>query len=98
MPKEKFIDLKEIRATHANIDKLYTQYNSSGESINQFFNGVKKLKRGTILKNIGSTIFALGIILPSIMLADRFIRSDNKDFAVETQVREDLQKEKQNNS
>ena len=91
----KFIDLDKVRATHSNIDKLYGQYNSSGETIDKFFNGVKKLKRGTIIKNIGSTILALGVVLPAVMLADRFLRHDNKDFAVETQVKEDIEKERQ---
>ena len=74
--------------------KLYEQFNNSGETADEFFNGVRKLKRGSILKNIGSTIFALGIVLPSIMLADRLLKPDNKEFAVERELRTKLAEEK----
>ncbi|MCD8377378.1 MAG: hypothetical protein LUB59_01170, partial [Candidatus Gastranaerophilales bacterium] len=90
----KYINLDDIRNTHSNISKLYEQYNQSGETIEEFFKSVRKLKRGSIVKNIGSTIFALGVVLPSIMLADRFLKPENKEFAVEKELKEQIRKEK----
>ena len=86
----KYIDLKKVRETHSNISKLYNQFEQSGQTIDEFFNGVRKLKRGSIIKNMGSTIIALGLVLPSIMLADRLCRGDNKEFAVEKRIKNEL--------
>lgn len=86
----KYIDLKQVRQTHSNINKLYDQFKQSGQTADEFFKEVRKLKRGSIMKNMGSTIVALGIVLPSIMLADRFLRDDNKEFAVEKRIKEEL--------
>ena len=89
----KFIDLENVRATHKNISKLYQQFQESGQTVDEFFKDVRKLKRGSIVKNIGSTIFALGVVLPGIMLADRFLKPDNKEFAVEKAIRAQLDEE-----
>lgn len=86
----KYIDLKEVRQTHSNISKLYNQFEKSGQTVEEFFKDVRKLKRGSIMKNMGSTIVALGIVLPGLMLADRFLRGDNKEFAVEKRIKEEL--------
>lgn len=90
----KYINLDDVRNTHKNMSKLYKQFNESGETIDEFFNGVRKLKRGSIIKNMGSTIFALGIVLPGIMLADRLLKPNNKEFAVEKHIKEQLKQEK----
>ena len=42
------------------------------------------------MKNMGSTIIALGLVLPSLMLADRLCRGDNKEFAVEKRIKNEL--------
>ena len=86
----KYIDLKEVRQTHSNISKLYNQFEKSGQTVEEFFKDVRKLKRGSIMKNMGSTIVALGIVLPGLMLADRFLRGDNKEFAVEKRIKNEL--------
>ena len=72
------------------MSKLYNQFNESGQTVDEFFKGVRKLKRGSVMKNIGSTIFALGVVLPSIMLADRLLKPDNKEFAVEKAIKSQL--------
>ena len=90
----KYINLDNIRNIHSNMSKLYNQFNNSNQNIDSFFKDVRKLKRGTVMKNIGSTVFALGFVLPSIMLADRFLRTDNKEFAVEKNIKEQLKQEK----
>lgn len=86
----KYIDLKQVRETHSNIDRLYSQFEKSGQTADEFFKGVRKLKRGSILKNMGSTIIALGVVLPAIMVADRYLRDGNKEFAVEKRIKEEL--------
>lgn len=90
----KYIDLDDVRGTHEKMSKLYKQFNESSQTVDEFFHDVRKLKRGSVLKNMGSTIFALGIVLPGIMLADRLLKPGNKEFAVEKHVKEQLAKEK----
>lgn len=89
----KYINMDSVKNTYKNMSKLYNQYKTSGETADKFFNGVRKLKRGSIMKNIGSTIFALGVFLPGVMLADRFLKPDNKEFAVEKEIKAQLAKE-----
>lgn len=89
----KYINLDDVRTAHKNMAKLYQQFNESGQTVDEFFNGVRKLKRGSIIKNIGSTILALGVVLPSIMLADRLLKPDNKEFAVEKEIKAQIAKE-----
>lgn len=91
----KYINLGDVRDVHKNMARLYNQFNESGQTVDEFFNGVRKLKRGSIIKNIGSTIIALGVVLPSIMLADRLLKPDNKEFAVEKEIKAQLASEKE---
>ncbi len=89
----KFIDLKETKKIKDKIEKLYNQYNDSiskGEKPEEFFNKVKKLKRMSILTNIGSCILALGVLTPGIMLLNRMTADDNKEFETKKKIREDL--------
>jgi len=90
----KYISLDNVRNTHSNIKRLYEQFNSSSQTVDEFFHDVRKLKRSSIIKNMGSTILALGVVLPSIMLADRLLKPDNKEFAVEKEIKEQIKKEK----
>lgn len=90
----KYIDLKKVRETHANVGKLYSQFEKSGQTVDEFFNGVRKLKRASIMKNMASTILALGVVLPAVMLADRLLRDGNKEFAVEKRIKEELETKK----
>ena len=89
----KYINLQKVRDTHSSIEKLYGQFQKSGQTVDEFFSGVRKLKRGSIMKNMGSTILALGVVLPGIMLADRLLKPNNKEFAVEKEIKEQLAKE-----
>ena len=92
----KFIDLKEVNGISEKIEKLYNQYREAlakGESSAEFFSKVKKLKRGSILTNIGACIFALAVLTPSIMLLRRFTANDNQEFETKKQIREQLIKE-----
>lgn len=81
----KYIDLGDLKGIGLKIEKLLSQYEQSGEDIDTFFQSVRKLKRGSVIKNIGACIGALGVIAPLIMLAVRFF-GDNKDYQVKKDV------------
>lgn len=92
----KYIDLKKVEGVHSKIEELYKQYKEAlkkGESSDKFFGGVRKLKRKSIRMNIGSSIFALGILTPLAMLWKRYCGKDNKEFQTKKEIREKLIKE-----
>ncbi len=92
----KFIDLKELRNIGNNVETLLNQYSNAlkeGKSSEEFFKGVKKLKRNSINMNIGTCIFALGVVTPAIMLAKRFLAKSDVEFKTKSEVREQLIKE-----
>lgn len=80
----KYIDLGELRGVGEKLEKLLTQYEKSGESLDNFFKSVRNLKKGAVLKNIGACIGALGILAPAIMLIVR-------QFSPEYQVKKDIE-------
>lgn len=81
----RYIDLDSLRGVHGKIEKLLNQYEQSGETVDEFFKSVRKLKRGAVLKNIGACIGALGVLVPAIMLLVR-------QFSPEYQVKADIEK------
>ena len=91
----KFIDLDDFKGTAEKLDKLYNKFeefknaNVKEKTLEAFLDNVKKLKRKSILKNMGACIAALGVLAPLIMIAIRKIDKDNNAF----QVKEDLKKE-----
>ena len=74
-----------LRGVGKKLEKLLNQYEKSGESIDEFMKTVRKLKRGSVLKNIGACIGALGIIAPAIMLLLRQF-GDNSEYQVKKDV------------
>ena len=84
-----YIDIDEIKGVANKLDKLHKQYEQSGESLDTFLNGVKKLKRVSVWKNLGSCILALGVLAPAIMVAIRYLRED-KEFKVREQIEKEL--------
>lgn len=92
----KYIDLEKFEGVNNNIEKLYAQYKealANGETSEKFFKGVKKLKRGSIITNIGTCMLALGVITPGIMLLKRFTAEGDEEFATKKRIREQLIKE-----
>ena len=92
----KFIDLEDIKGLYKNIDTLYNQYQEAlknGTTTDNFFKQIKKLKRNSIMTNIGSCIFALGVLTPAVMLAKRLLGKDNAEFQTKKEIREQLIKE-----
>ena len=92
----KYIDLEEVKSVCSKIEELYGQYKEAiknGEASDQFFEAVKKLKRKSILTNIGTCILALGVVTPAIMLAKRYSSKDDAEFETKKRIREQLIKE-----
>lgn len=89
---QNYIDIEAVVGTQEKVAKLYKEYSSqSKEGLEDFFKGVLKLKRASIVKNIGVSIGALGLLVPGIMVATRYF-SDNKEFLVKKQMKEKLKK------
>ncbi len=91
----KFIDYDEFRGVAEKLTKLQNKFeefknaNVKEKTLEAFLDNVKKLKRRSILKNMGACIGALGILAPALMIAFRKLDKDNNAF----QVKEDLKKE-----
>ena len=81
----KYIDLEALRGVNSKMEKLLSQFEKSEESVEDFFKSLRKLKRGSVLINIGSCIAALGIIAPSIMLALRKF-GNNSEYQVKKDI------------
>lgn len=84
-----YIDIDEFKGVAKKLEKLQNQYKTSGENLDVFLNGVKKLKRASVWKNLGSCILALGVIAPAIMVGIRYLR-DDKEFEVKERIQKEL--------
>ena len=81
----------QMRMFQENLKELGATF---GQYILPYFTkAVKKLKRGSIVKNIGTCIFALGIVTPGIMLIKRLFAKDDQEFQTKKEIREQLIKE-----
>ena len=87
---DKADDFGGLRGVCKKLEKLLDQYESSGENIDTFMKSVRKLKRASVLKNIGACIGALGIIAPGIMLLMRKM-GNNSEYQVKKDVEAKLQ-------
>lgn len=85
----KYIDLKELRGVAQKVEKLLGQYENSGENLDDFFKAVRKLKRASVIKNIGACIGALGVVAPAIML---MMRKMNPEYQVKKDIEKQLSK------
>lgn len=85
----KYIDLKELRGVAQKVEKLFGQYENSGENLDDFFKAVRKLKRASVIKNIGACIGALGVVAPAIML---MMRKMNPEYQVKKDIEKQLSK------
>ena len=84
-----YIDIDEFKGVAKKLEKLQNQYKNSGETLDVFLNGVKKLKRASVWKNLGSCVLALGVIAPAIMVGIRYLRND-KEFEVKERIQKEL--------
>ena len=92
----KYIDLEDIKGVNNKLETLYKQYKEAilnGQTSEAFFKGVKKLKRHSIVMNIGSCILALGVLTPMAMLGKRLFGKDDAEFQTKKEIREQLIRE-----
>jgi len=82
-----YINLDDLRGCKDKIEKLYNQYEKSGQTVDEFFKQLRSLKRASVLKNMGACIGALGVLSPAIMLILRKLSPDS-----EYQVKKDVEK------
>ena len=87
---QKFIDITEVKKFRSKIKKLTAQLETSGESAEVFMKKVVSLKKGSIIKNLGTCMGVLGLVVPGVMLAMRFMNKDNKEFQVKKQIQEKM--------
>ena len=91
-----FVDFDEIKGINKQVNELYTQYKNAlkkGETTDEFFTKVRKLKRNSINMNIGACILALGVITPAIMLLKRKTDKGGSEFQTKKEIKEELIKE-----
>lgn len=89
-----YIDIDAIKGLKGKIENLQKSLKAeSKEGLETFFNKILKLKRASIITNIGASIGALGLLVPAIMVAMRFMDKDNKEFMVKKEIYEKMQKE-----
>lgn len=91
-----FVDFDEVKGVNDKLAELYGQYKDAikkGESTEDFFNKVKKLKRNSIKMNIGACIMALGVVTPAIMLLKRMTDKSGPEFQTKKEIKEQLIKE-----
>lgn len=88
----KYIDLGDLKGIGKKIENLLNQFENSGEDIDTFFKSVRKLKRASVIKNIGACIGALGVIAPAIMLLVRKF-GDNSEYQVKKDVEAKLEQQ-----
>lgn len=92
-----YVDIKNVKSLYNKIKTLYEElgdhYKKTGESketLNAFFKQVTNLKRLSIIKNIGACVGVLGVLVPGIMVATRFMNKDNKEFQVKKEIKEKI--------
>lgn len=95
---QKYIDIEEFKGVKTKIKNLYDAMQKYLEknpekTSEDFLKEIQRLKRFAIFKNIGSSIGVLGIVIPGIMVAVRYMKKDNKEFQVKTELKEKLKKQ-----
>ena len=91
----RFIDLDEFKGVAEKLSKLNDKFEQfkltdlKDKSLEAFLKNVKKVKRTSILKNMGACIGVLGVLAPAIMVLTRKMDKENQGF----QVKEDLKKQ-----
>lgn len=94
-----YIDIEDIKGNKkklgikGDIENLYKEFRTSGKNADDFFKEIIKLKRASVVKNIGFSIGALGILVPGIMVLARFLNKDNKEFQVKKEIHEKWKRE-----
>lgn len=91
-----FMDINDVKDLKDRLGKLLDS--SEGKNIDDYLATVRKLKRSSILKNMGICISALGIGVPLMMIASRYVIPNNREYKVKEAAAQQLAKEKQLNA
>ena len=86
-----FIDINDIKDLKSNLEELYKK--APKDNVEKYLKDVVKAKRGAVLKNIGTCIGALGIAVPALMIAMRYILPNNREYKVMEMAKQDNQKD-----
>ena len=81
------------RTKIAGLQKYLLEAAQKGENTEKFFKKVKKLKRCSIITNIGTSIFALGILAPGVMLIKRKFFDQDSEFQTKRDIRNQMIKD-----
>ena len=92
----KFIDIEDFKSLKDRLNKLLIA--SDNQNISDFMKKVKTLKRHAILKNMGICISALGIGVPLIMIASRYIIPNNREYKITEKAKKQLAQENMSTS
>lgn len=87
----RFIDIKDFKDLKDRLKKLSKA--SEGQNIDTFMKKVRSLKRNAIFKNMGICISALGIGVPLLMIASRYLIPNNKEYQVAQVAKKKLAEE-----
>ena len=82
-----YLDIEEFKGLKANLEKLYNK--APADNIDDYLKQVIKSKRGAVLKNMGICVGALGIAVPLMMIAMRYILPNNKEYKVMEQAKKE---------
>ena len=82
-----YLDIDEFKGLKANLEKLYNK--APADNIDDYLKQVIKSKRGADLKNMGICVGALGIAVPLMMIAMRYILPNNKEYKVMEQAKKE---------
>ena len=86
-----FIDINEFKNLKSDIEELYNK--APKDSVDKYLKQVVKAKRCAVLKNIGICIGALGVAVPALMIALRYILPNNREYKVMEMAKQENQKE-----
>ncbi len=75
-----YLDIEEFKGLKVNLEKLYQK--APADKLDNYLDKVIKSKRMAVLKNMGICVGALGIAVPLIMIAMRYILPNNKEYKV----------------
>lgn len=91
---QQFIDLEEVKGVGEKLKKLFNQYTEvkakEKETLEEFLSKTVSLKKGSILKNVGTCLGVLGVVVPGMMLIMRYAHKDNKEFQVKKEIKEQI--------
>ena len=84
-----YLDIEEFKGLKANLEKLYNK--APKNNVDSYLKQVIRSKRGAVLKNMGICVGALGIAVPLLMIAMRYILPNNKEYKVMEQAKKETE-------